>query len=141
MVTRVIVTNVTDTLRRSSIVLSGLIALAAGAAGRIGALRLMGTSIALAWFRRPPATATPNEPPGTRRRAIHRVQPWILIATVTALLVSLIVASSYFFLAELRDDALKSAKSNLAHQSTAFAEQADSSLKALDLVLSTSERP
>ena len=56
---------------------------------------------------------------------------------MTVLLVAVLVLSCYFFLAELREDMLKNARNNLAHQSTALAEQADGSLKSLDLVLSS----
>jgi signal transduction histidine kinase len=60
-----------------------------------------------------------------------------VIAAVTTLLISVIVASRYFFLAELHEDALRTAKSSLTHQSTAIAEQVDGSFKAVDLVLSS----
>jgi signal transduction histidine kinase len=79
----------------------------------------------------------PGTQPKKPRRAWRRIHPAIAIAAVTVLLISVIVPSRYLFLSEMRDEALKSAQTNLAHQSTALAEQADSSFKAVDLVLSS----
>lgn len=56
---------------------------------------------------------------------------------MTGLLVAVIVPSRYYFIAELREDMLRGARNNLAHQSTALAEQADGSFRSLDLVLSS----
>ncbi len=62
---------------------------------------------------------------------------WIPIVAVTAILVSMIVPSRYYFLTELREDMLRTAQNTLGYQTTALAEQADASFKSLDLVLSS----
>jgi len=59
------------------------------------------------------------------------------MAAGTALVIATIVSTAFLFLADLREDALKTAQTNLIRHSTILAEQADGSFKALDLVLSS----
>jgi len=79
----------------------------------------------------------PGEPEAPRRPFAIRVHPWVSIGVVTGLLIALIVSSRYVFLAELRAEALKTAQTSLAQETTSLAEQADISFKSLDLVLSS----
>jgi len=115
----------------------GLKALALRAAGGIVAFRLVGDRAPPLRTGRSSGASKPTKLPEKPRRVSLRNHPWISIAVVTGLLIAVIVPSRYFFLAELRDDMLRSAQNSLVHQSTALAEQADGSFKALDLVLSS----
>jgi signal transduction histidine kinase len=133
----VIVAPFTDPSRPPANLVGRLRALAWPGAGGVGVLRRIGDWAALPGFGKPDRPAEPSEPPGKPRRFTLRIHPWLPIAAVTGLLIAAIVPSRYYFIAELRDDALRTAQSNLSHESTALAEQADSSFKSLDLVLSS----
>ena len=62
---------------------------------------------------------------------------WALAAGVLTVLIVLIVFSRYAFLRELHEETLRTARGSLEHQSVALAEQADGSLRSLDLMLSS----
>ena len=72
-----------------------------------------------------------------RSRSPARKRPLIWLVIGTVFLIVTIIGTNAIFLANLRQRALESAEADLERHSLTLAEQADRSLKALDLVLSS----
>lgn len=130
------VTPATDPPRRSTGFVRAAAAVASRAVAAVGILR----SARRAVYRRPfsiALAADRPQPPRNATPATARTYLWFAAAGVTALLIVLIVLSRYIFLHELHDETLRGARDSLEHQSVALTEQADGSLRSVDLMLSS----
>jgi len=81
----------------------------------------------------------PPNPPREKAptRSIRPYRPLFVISLVTALIIGSIAVSNVVFIGELRETMLKTAQTNLVHHAAALGEQANTSWKSLDLLLSS----